>query len=62
MPPVSKKDPMYRFLMVLTISSTIGLQAWLMLFNNFAAERVGLSGEQVGMIQSIREKIGRAHV
>ncbi|MCF8084168.1 MAG: MFS transporter [Deltaproteobacteria bacterium] len=55
MPPVSKKDPMYRFLMVLTISSTIGLQAWLMLFNNFAAERVGLSGEQVGMIQSIRE-------
>lgn len=55
MPQVSKKDPMYRFLMVLTISSTIGLQAWLMLFNNFAAERVGLSGEQVGMIQSIRE-------
>lgn len=41
--------------MVLTISSTIGLQAWLMLFNNFAAERVHLTGEQVGMIQSVRE-------
>ncbi|MDZ7696449.1 MAG: MFS transporter [Deltaproteobacteria bacterium] len=55
MHPVSKHNPMYRFLMVLTISSTIGLQAWLMLFNNFAAERVGLNGEQVGMIQSVRE-------
>ncbi|MEJ2586926.1 MAG: MFS transporter [Deltaproteobacteria bacterium] len=46
---------MYRFLMVLTISSTIGLQAWLMLFNNFASDQVGLTGEQVGMIQSVRE-------
>lgn len=55
MPPVSKDNPMYRFLMVLTISSTIGLQAWLMLFNNFASDQVGLTGEQVGMIQSVRE-------
>ncbi len=46
---------MFRFLMVLTISSTIGLQAWMMLFNNFAVEQVHLTGEQVGMIQSVRE-------
>jgi len=46
---------MYRFLMVLTISSTVGLQAWMTLFNNFAVEQVHLTGEQVGMIQSIRE-------
>ncbi len=46
---------MFRFLMVMTICSTIGLQAWLTLFNNFAVERVHLSGEQVGMIQSVRE-------
>ena len=46
---------MFRFLMVLTISSTIGLQAWLTLFNNFAVEEVGLTGRQVGMIQSVRE-------
>jgi len=41
--------------MVLTISSTVGLQAWMTLFNNFAVEQVHLTGEQVGMIQSIRE-------
>lgn len=46
---------MFRFLMVLTICSTAGLQAWLTLFNNFAVEDVGLTGRQVGMIQSVRE-------
>ena len=50
-----KQNDMYRFLMVLTISSTVGLQAWMTLFNNFAVEQVNLSGEQVGMIQSVRE-------
>ncbi len=50
-----KQNPMYRFLMVLTISSTVGLEAWLALFNNFAVEQVHLTGEQVGMIQSVRE-------
>lgn len=50
-----KQNPMYRFLMVLTISSTVGLQAWMTLFNNFAVEQVNLTGEQVGMIQSVRE-------
>ena len=46
---------MYRYLIVLTISSTVGLQAWLTLFNNFAVDVVGLNGHHVGMIQSIRE-------
>ena len=46
---------MYRFLLVLTISSTVGLQAWMILFNNFAVENVGLSGESIGIIQSVRE-------
>jgi hypothetical protein len=50
-----KQNPMYRFLMVLTITSAVGLQAWLTLFNNFAVEQVHLTGEQVGMIQSVRE-------
>jgi len=52
------QNPMFRFLMVLTISSTIGLQAWTTLFNNFAVETVGLTGRQVGFIQSIREVPG----
>ena len=51
----AKKTPMYRFLMVLTISSTIGLQAWRTLFDNFAVRVVGLDGNHIGMIQSVRE-------
>ena len=42
-----KQNPMYRFLVVLTISSTIGLQAWLILFNNFAVEVAGLKGHGI---------------
>jgi hypothetical protein len=46
---------MYRFLLVLTIGSTIGLQVWRTLFNNFAVETAGLAGSHIGIIQSIRE-------
>jgi hypothetical protein len=40
---------------VLTIASTVGLQTWSTLFNNFAVDVAGLGGDHVGMIQSIRE-------
>jgi hypothetical protein len=53
-----KKNPMFLYLAVLTISSTIGLQAWLTLFNNFAVEVAGLGGSHIGMIQSLREVPG----
>ena len=46
---------MFRFLAVLTISSTVGLQVWRTLFNNFAVEIAGLDGNHIGMIQSFRE-------
>ena len=46
---------MYCYLVLLTISSTLGLEAWLTLFNNFAVEVVGLEGNHIGIIQSIRE-------
>ncbi len=46
---------MYRYLMVLTISATAGLQAWRTLFDNFAVNIVGLDGSHIGMLQSIRE-------
>ena len=53
---ISKKSNiMYRYLAVLTICSTLGLEAWLTLFNNFAVEAVGLDGNHIGIIQSIRE-------
>ena len=46
---------MYLYLIILTISSTVGLQVWRTLFNNFAVEVAGLDGNHVGMIQSVRE-------
>lgn len=52
------RQPMFRFLVVLTICSTAGLQVWRTLFNNFAADVVGLDGGHIGMIQSVREVPG----
>ncbi len=50
-----KQDRMFIFLAVMSIASTVGLQAWRTLFNNFAVEVVGLGGDHIGMIQSVRE-------
>ncbi len=50
-----KRNPMFMYLVVLTIASTVGLQTWSTLFNNFAVDVVHLGGNHVGMIQSIRE-------
>ena len=50
-----KKNPMYLYLVVLTIASTVGLQAWTTLFNNFAVDVARLDGDGIGAIQSIRE-------
>jgi predicted MFS family arabinose efflux permease len=50
-----KRNPMFVYLVVLSISSTVGLQTWTTLFNNFAVDVARLGGNHVGMIQSIRE-------
>lgn len=57
-PETPGQNPMYRFLAVMTVCSTAGLQAWQTLFNNFAVEVAGLQGKHVGMIQSVREVPG----
>jgi hypothetical protein len=49
---------MFWYLAVLTICSTIGLQTWQTLFNNFAVDIAGLNGDHVGVIQSVREVPG----
>ena len=54
----ARKNPMYLYLIVLSVCSTMGLQAWRTLFNNFAVEMAGLNGQHVGMIQSVREVPG----
>ncbi len=50
-----RKNIMFQFLMLLSISAFIGLQGWRTLFNNFAVDKVGIDGFQVGVIQSVRE-------
>ncbi|MFZ5770688.1 MAG: MFS transporter [Thermodesulfobacteriota bacterium] len=51
----SGRQQMLRFLMVLTMASVLGLQTWMILFNNFAVEMAGVNGQQMGTIQSVRE-------
>jgi len=46
------------FLLVSTIASAVGIQAWQTLINNFAVEAAHLSGDQIGFVQSIREVPG----
>jgi predicted MFS family arabinose efflux permease len=53
-----RSNPMFRYLLILTICSTAGLQTWRTLFNNFSVEIVGLDGHHIGVIQSVREVPG----
>jgi predicted MFS family arabinose efflux permease len=50
-----KQNPMYSFLIVLTVSCILGLQTWQTLINNFAVEAAHLDGSHIGAIQSVRE-------
>ncbi len=50
-----RKNPMYAYLILLTVASAVSLQGWNTLFNNFAVDTAGLNGLQVGTIQSVRE-------
>jgi len=50
-----KNDAMYKYLIILVVAATAGLQGWRTLFNNFAVDNIGINGAQVGVIQSIRE-------
>jgi len=49
---------MYLFLLVLVVGAQAGFQGWRTLFNNFAVEVGGLSGFDVGLVQSVREVPG----
>ncbi len=46
------------FLLVSTIASNAGIQAWQTLINNFAVESAHLGADAIGFIQSIREVPG----
>ncbi len=50
-----KHNPMYKYLMILIITASAGLQGWTALYTNFAKEMVGVNGFQMGVLQSVRE-------
>lgn len=50
-----KDNPMYSYLVLLVLASSIGFQGWQTLFNNFAVDTIGLNSFQVGTIQSVKE-------
>ena len=50
-----RREQMYAYLIVLTVCSTAGLQCWRTLFDNFSVNVVGLDGQHIGSLQSIRE-------
>lgn len=53
-----RRNPMFPFMLVLVLSAMMGFQGWRTLLNNFAIERVGVDGLQMGVIQSLREVPG----
>ena len=55
---IIKSKPMYKFLLVLTICSTISLQTWRTLYNNFAVDVAKVPGDYVAYLQGIREFAG----
>ena len=50
-----KSNPMYRYLLILGICASAGLQGWTALFTNYAKEIVDVNGFQIGVSQSVRE-------
>jgi len=50
-----KQKEIYRYLLISWIFVAIGFQGWRTLFNNFAVDQVGITGLQIGVIQSVRE-------
>ncbi len=54
--PVTR--PMYLYLMVLTFAQAAAFQGWNALYTNFAVEMAHLTGEQNGIVHSVREVPG----
>jgi hypothetical protein len=50
-----KERNLYLVIIILTVSSSLGLQGWRTLLNNFAVDKAGINGEWMGVLQSIRE-------
>ena len=54
-PYTSENRYMFFFLVALAVACALGFQGWRTLLNNFAVDRVGLTGQQMGVVQGMRE-------
>ena len=50
--------PEFRFLLVLTFVSALAQQGWTAMYTNFAVDAFAVTGQQTGIIQSLREVPG----
>ena len=57
MQAIVKKDRK-TLLYLLAIGNTVAFSAWTVMLNNFVVERAAFSGDQIGLLQSIREVPG----
>ncbi|MBP3731572.1 MAG: MFS transporter [Mailhella sp.] len=55
--PESKKNVLL-FMALLNLGSTVAMQGWAMLYNNFVVNEAGLSAAQSGLVQGLREVPG----
>lgn len=55
--PASKKNVLL-FMALLNVGSTVSMQGWSMLYNNFVVNEAGLSAAQSGLVQGLREVPG----
>lgn len=53
-----KARPIYRYLLIQTFFMAVAVQGWNALYNNFAINVAGLNGEEIGLMQSVRELPG----
>ncbi|MDR2162000.1 MAG: MFS transporter [Desulfovibrio sp.] len=49
---------MYLYLLTLTFAQAVAFLGWTSLFNNFAVERAGFSGADIGIVNAVREVPG----
>ena len=52
---LSKLQSRKQFLFLLAIGNTIAFATWQVLLNNFVVERAAFTGEEIGILQSLRE-------
>ena len=52
---LSKLQSRKPLLFLLAIGNTIAFATWQVLLNNFVVERAGFTGEEIGILQSLRE-------